>query len=632
MTSATCEGILKSNMMKKEKKNKKRFRPTPAFYDLLIIIAIGIAAFFVSSILSLHSIFDELLKDVKVGKVSGNELPILFAILMLCFMVFSLRRWLEMRHEVYWRMIVEKDLKKHQIQLEDMVIELTRQILELHKKVEEESKKHRDHLEETIATRTRELVDSEKRFRTIFDESPEGLIIAEIDTKRFSMFNRSICEMLGYSEEEMKGLSVNDIHPKDELPRVLEHFESQVRGGHEVAELLPVKRKGGSVFYADVTASPVTLAGKIYLMGSFRDVTSRVRAEEKLKASEESYRAIFESANDAIVTRDIDTYRIADVNNRACEMFCYSKAEMLGLEFEATNVNSAEYSSEKFRQFLSKAAKDEPQLFEWSVKDKFGRQFWVEINMRRAVIRGQYRLLAVVRDITERRQLLEQKDDFVNMVSHELRTPLGAIKESIALISEGKIGPIDEKQREIIDVAKRNVERLKRLIDQTLDLQKIDAGRMELNIEEHSINEMIKEVHRTMISLAAKGGLYFTVKLDETLPPVKCDRDKIIEVVINLINNSIKFTQTGGITVTSSRGNNFIQVSVADTGSGIKSEDMWKLFQRFAQLERKAGGTGLGLTISKEIAEMHKGKLWAESEFGKGTTFHLVLPIKERRT
>ncbi len=347
--------------------------------------------------------------------------------------------------------------------------------------------------------------------------------------------------------------------------------------------------------------------------------------------SEESYRAIFESINDAIVVRDIDTYCIADVNDKACEMFCYSRAEMEGLAPEAMSVNSAEHPIENFRQFLDKAAKDEPQLFEWPARDKFGREFWVEINIRRAVVRGRYRILSVVRDITERKALSEERDNFVNMVSHELRTPLGAIKESIALIAEGKTGPVDGKQIEVIDVAKRNVDRLKRLIDQVLDLQKIDAGRMELKIEENNINEIIEEVYRTMVSLASKEGLGFTLKLDETLPAVKCDRDRIIEVLINLINNAIKFTQEGGITITSRRGNNTVRVSVADTGRGVNAENMPKLFQRFAQLEKKMGGTGLGLAISKEIVEMHKGKIWAESEPGNGTIIHFVLPIKERR-
>ena len=120
-------------------------------------------------------------------------------------------------------------------------------------------------------------------------------------------------------------------------------------------------------------------------------------------------------------------------------------------------------------------------------------------------------------------------------------------------------------------------------------------------------------------------------QLDENLPRIKFDHDKIIQVLTNLANNAIKFTENGGITITTGKEDNIIQVTVKDTGPGIKEEDMPKLFQQFVQLQRKMGGTGLGLSICKQIIEAHKGKIWAESEFGKGTTFHFILPIEERR-
>ena len=120
-------------------------------------------------------------------------------------------------------------------------------------------------------------------------------------------------------------------------------------------------------------------------------------------------------------------------------------------------------------------------------------------------------------------------------------------------------------------------------------------------------------------------------QLDKNLPRIKYDHDKIIQVLTNLANNAIKFTEKGGITITTGKRDNIIQVTVKDTGPGIKEEDMPKLFQQFVQLQRKMGGTGLGLSICKQIIEAHRGKIWAESEFGNGATFHFILPIKERR-
>jgi PAS domain S-box-containing protein len=391
--------------------------------------------------------------------------------------------------------------------------------------------------------------------------------------------------------------------------------------------------KNGEKRPIDDSAAPIKdekgeLIGVILI---FRDVTEQRQAQLALEASEESHRSIFESVNDAIIIRDINTYRIVNVNKKACEMFCYPKEEMISLEFGSIGVDSAQYPVGKLKELLDKAANNEPQLFEWPSKDRFGREFWIEMNIKRAIIEGQYRLLCVARDVTERRQLLEQKDNFMNMVSHELRTPLGAIKESVSLTAEGKIGVLNEKQKEMIDIAKRNADRLARLVGEVLDLQKIDTGKMEFKLEENDMNKTIEEVHKAMISLVEKKGLSFILKLDDKLPRVKFDRDKILEVLINLVNNAIKFTEKGDITIASTQGNNFIRISVKDTGPGIRAEDLPKLFQRFSQLERKPGGTGLGLAISKEIMKMHKGKIEAESEFGKGATFYFILPINERR-
>jgi len=227
------------------------------------------------------------------------------------------------------------------------------------------------------------------------------------------------------------------------------------------------------------------------------------------------------------------------------------------------------------------------------------------------------------------------KSDFISMASHELRTPLAAIKEGIGIVLSGKTGPVNERQEEFLDMAKRNLDRLARLITDILDFQKLEYGKMALKIEPHDINEVIREVCNTMMSLAQEKGLELITELALNLPPVKFDKDKITQVMTNLVSNAVKFTEKGKIIVTTGKGQNIIQVSVRDTGPGIREEDMPLLFQKFTQLEkgleRRAGGSGLGLTISKEIIEMHNGKIWAESKAGEGSIFYFILPIKERR-
>ena len=186
-----------------------------------------------------------------------------------------------------------------------------------------------------------------------------------------------------------------------------------------------------------------------------------------------------------------------------------------------------------------------------------------------------------------------------------------------------------------MDIAKRNVDRLNRLINEILDFQKLESGKMVFNMRENDMNEVVKEVRQAMLPLAEEKGLDFILRLDEHLPRVKFDKDRITQVLLNLVNNAIKFTDHGSIIIVTQQGDNFIQVTVQDTGAGIKEDDMSKLFQEFTQLEtgikKKTGGTGLGLVISLEIIEAHHGKIWPESTFGKGTIVHFTLPVKERR-
>ncbi|MDD4183703.1 MAG: HAMP domain-containing sensor histidine kinase, partial [Candidatus Omnitrophica bacterium] len=249
----------------------------------------------------------------------------------------------------------------------------------------------------------------------------------------------------------------------------------------------------------------------------------------------------------------------------------------------------------------------------------------------------------IVKDITERKkteealkEAAELKSHFTSMVSHELRTPLAAIKESISIVMDQTAGPLNDDQKDFLDISKRNVDRLARLINDVLDYQKLESGKFEFHIQENDMNEIIKEVKNTMIHVAKDKSLNIELNLDENLPKIKCDKDKIIQVLTNLISNAIKFTEKGAITIISEKGDNVIEIKVKDTGIGIKNEDLPRLFRAFEQLERgkdrKTGSTGLGLAISREIIEKHRGKIWVESEFGQGSVFHITLPVVERRS
>ncbi|MFH1692545.1 MAG: MEDS domain-containing protein [Candidatus Omnitrophota bacterium] len=241
-------------------------------------------------------------------------------------------------------------------------------------------------------------------------------------------------------------------------------------------------------------------------------------------------------------------------------------------------------------------------------------------------------------DITKRKkaesqvkEIADVKTRFASIASHELRANLSIIKEGVGLVFDGVVGEPNEKQKNVLKTVMNSINRLARLVNDILDFQKMVSGKQEYHFQKQNVNDVIKEIYETTHFLAEQKGLYFVLKLCEGLADCQFDKDKIIQVLVNLINNAIKFTESGGIEVFTTQESGDVHISIKDTGSGIKKEDLGMLFKSFGQLETNVGkqvkGTGLGLAISKEIVEAHKGKIWAESEMGKGTTFHLTLPL-----
>ncbi len=233
--------------------------------------------------------------------------------------------------------------------------------------------------------------------------------------------------------------------------------------------------------------------------------------------------------------------------------------------------------------------------------------------------------------------LYETQKEFTSTVSHELRTPLASIKTAIDIVVSGTPGQLNPDQKNFLDKARNNVDRLTRLINDILDLSKLEAGKTQLNFEIRDINAITLEIADIQQAVAQKKGLFMRTELAEDISPVPLDVDKMHQVLSNLISNAIKFTEQGGVTL-KTRNNkeaNHVEVCVEDTGGGISQEDIPKLFKKFQQLGdpamRKTGGTGLGLAICHEIIKQHGGRIWITSEEGKGSCFHFILPIQERR-
>ncbi len=346
--------------------------------------------------------------------------------------------------------------------------------------------------------------------------------------------------------------------------------------------------------------------------------------------------AIVDSSADAIIGETLGG-RITSWNRGAERLYGYAAEEILGLS--ATRLVPRD-RSEEHAKLLQRLKRGEPVEDVETVRlRKDGSP--VDVSLTLSPIRDATGWLigtsAIARDIAERKQAqlrLEEamrlRAEFISMVSHELRTPLGIIQEGLDLVLDGSAGALNPEQREYLDTAKRNVDRLRRLITDVLDYQKLEAGRMEVALSEEDLNALAADVAHEFEPVAEKKGLRIVTRLAPGLPKVSCDRDKIIQVLTNFLNNAVKFAEQGTITVSTKRDADWIRLAVTDEGEGISLEGQAKLFQPFSRIaapagRRKPGGTGLGLAIAKRIITLHKGYIGVESAPGKGATFYFTM-------
>lgn len=246
-------------------------------------------------------------------------------------------------------------------------------------------------------------------------------------------------------------------------------------------------------------------------------------------------------------------------------------------------------------------------------------------------------MVSILSDITKERELEELKSEFIAKVSHELRTPLTSVQESISLILDQTMGNINSEQERILGIGKRQIQRLSRLINDLLDLSKIEAQRLELHLKPFQLEEWLRNSVANFEVWAKNKKIKLEAKFPSDPIEIEADQDRLTQVLTNLIGNSLKFTPAGGKIIIEAkklqdRDPHYITISVRDTGPGIPKKEQAKIFDKFVQLSSSStsivGGAGLGLTISKEIVELHGGRIWVESEESQGSCFIFEIPAK----
>ncbi|MDD5616426.1 MAG: PAS domain S-box protein [Candidatus Methanoperedens sp.] len=376
------------------------------------------------------------------------------------------------------------------------------------------------------------------------------------------------------------------------------------------------------------------------------EIIERKRIEEELRESEERYRNLFDNANDAVITIDLQD-RITSWNRSAERIFGWKAREVAGRKLDKLTVPSD--LKDLWDQITDDAiAGKEVSGIETTRIRKDGSRINVSLTFSPIINahRDTIGLSCVIRDITERKKIDEirlenerlistnkARSEFLTIMSHELRTPLTSIIGYSILLKENKLGKINDEQTFFVNNILSSSKHLLDLINSILDLAKMEAGKLEMMVEEISVPYIINEALKILKERFAIHNIVLKTEFDPELVFIKADRQKFKQILFNLLSNAVKFSKEEGgiITVSVQRYEEMAKISVSDTGIGIKEEDMPRLFQKFEQLDsgisRKYEGTGIGLSITKQLVEMHGGKIFVESKYGEGSTFTVLLPI-----
>jgi PAS domain S-box-containing protein len=481
------------------------------------------------------------------------------------------------------------------------------------------------------------LKTQENLTQAILDEAADGIITINGAGEILS-YNNAAAYIFGYTTEETLGKNIRMLMPEPYQSRhdgylvnYLTTGQKKIIGiGREVRGL----RKNGEEFAMDLAVSEVKQEGDQRIFaGIVRDISERKAAEEKLRLSEERFDLAIRGANDGLWDWDI-------VNNTSYHSPRWNA--MFGLPEIETNDQTGSWLTQIHPDDVKRVKAEVADYLagniphyrtEYRVKHQDGHYLWIlSRGIAKLDAQGRpVRMAGIYSDISKQKQMDNMKSEFVSTVSHELRTPLTSIRGSLGLIAGGVTGELPAQAKPLIEVAYRNTDRLLTLINDILDIDKIQSGKIDFSFSPHLLMPLVEQVISANRGYAEQYHVSFN--LLDPVPDVwvNVDDSRLMQVLSNLLSNAAKFSHAGGaVDISVSRESKGVRVAISDHGVGISADFYDRIFQKFTQGDssdtRHKGGTGLGLSISKAIIELMHGEIGFNSVVGAGTTFYFILP------